>query len=235
MSSGGLLSTEPSRLKPSNCPPCPVPAARCPLPSPSHQQAMDRRTAEQFMRQASLHACIWQAAAAWMGCFTSCTHLSSAPRTPCNTCPALRPALPRILPCSWMAGTCWRIVPGGCTWGEGVPPRKQQCRSSTGCHRCPVSNRTSRHRWPPPRAPPPALPCQLPPPPPPACQPMLAGPVTQPTPAVLAFPRRIWTTRNFLKGLELCQRIGEVAEAEGHHPDLHLTGWGRHRCRLASA
>lgn len=27
-----------------------------------------------------------------------------------------------------------------------------------------------------------------------------------------------------LQALELCDRIGEVAEAEGHHPDLHLTG-----------
>jgi hypothetical protein len=25
-----------------------------------------------------------------------------------------------------------------------------------------------------------------------------------------------------LQGLELFQRVGEVAEAEGHHPDLHL-------------
>ena len=35
--------------------------------------------------------------------------------------------------------------------------------------------------------------------------------------------RRRFTTKNFLRGLDLCDRIAEVAEAEGHHPDLHLT------------
>lgn len=33
--------------------------------------------------------------------------------------------------------------------------------------------------------------------------------------------------RNFQAGLELFKRIGEVAEAEGHHPDLHLEGYNR--------
>jgi len=37
--------------------------------------------------------------------------------------------------------------------------------------------------------------------------------------------RRTMRTKNFLKGLELFKRVGEVAEAEGHHPDLHLVGW----------
>lgn len=27
------------------------------------------------------------------------------------------------------------------------------------------------------------------------------------------------------QGLELFSRVGAVAEAEGHHPDLHLEGW----------
>ncbi|XP_050218567.1 pterin-4-alpha-carbinolamine dehydratase 2, mitochondrial-like [Mercurialis annua] len=31
--------------------------------------------------------------------------------------------------------------------------------------------------------------------------------------------------RSFIKGLELFQLVGNVAEAEGHHPDLHLVGW----------
>ncbi|KAA0052567.1 putative pterin-4-alpha-carbinolamine dehydratase isoform X1 [Cucumis melo var. makuwa] len=31
--------------------------------------------------------------------------------------------------------------------------------------------------------------------------------------------------KSFLKGMELFQLIAEVAEAEGHHPDLHLVGW----------
>jgi 4a-hydroxytetrahydrobiopterin dehydratase len=34
-----------------------------------------------------------------------------------------------------------------------------------------------------------------------------------------------WEVRNFAAGLELMRRIGEVAEAEGHHPDLHLTAY----------
>ena len=33
--------------------------------------------------------------------------------------------------------------------------------------------------------------------------------------------------RNFKAGLELFSRIGEVAEAEGHHPDLHLVGYNQ--------
>ncbi|CAK9321167.1 unnamed protein product [Citrullus colocynthis] len=31
--------------------------------------------------------------------------------------------------------------------------------------------------------------------------------------------------KSFLKGMELFKLIAEVAEAEGHHPDLHLVGW----------
>lgn len=36
--------------------------------------------------------------------------------------------------------------------------------------------------------------------------------------------RRTWVVKNFVKGLALCGKIAEVAESEGHHPDLHLTG-----------
>ncbi len=39
--------------------------------------------------------------------------------------------------------------------------------------------------------------------------------------------RQEWKVRNFQAGLELFKRIGEVAEAEGHHPDLHLEGYNR--------
>ena len=35
--------------------------------------------------------------------------------------------------------------------------------------------------------------------------------------------RRRLVAKNFAAGLQLCQRIGELAEAEGHHPDFHLT------------
>ena len=34
-----------------------------------------------------------------------------------------------------------------------------------------------------------------------------------------------WKVKNFVAGLELMQRIGKIAEEEGHHPDLHLTGY----------
>ncbi|KAK9810718.1 hypothetical protein WJX73_002354 [Symbiochloris irregularis] len=37
--------------------------------------------------------------------------------------------------------------------------------------------------------------------------------------------RRNWKTRNFMSALELCSRFGAIAEEQGHHPDLHLTGW----------
>ncbi|KAI8476476.1 MAG: transcriptional coactivator/pterin dehydratase [Monoraphidium minutum] len=37
--------------------------------------------------------------------------------------------------------------------------------------------------------------------------------------------RRRYRTKNFMKGLDLFQRIAEVAEAEGHHPDLALESW----------
>ncbi|KAG6692043.1 hypothetical protein I3843_10G089400 [Carya illinoinensis] len=36
---------------------------------------------------------------------------------------------------------------------------------------------------------------------------------------------RSWRVKSFTKGLELFTRVAEVAEAEGHHPDLHLVGW----------
>ncbi|CAK7350271.1 unnamed protein product [Dovyalis caffra] len=36
---------------------------------------------------------------------------------------------------------------------------------------------------------------------------------------------RSWKVKSFTKGLELFQLVGNVAETEGHHPDLHLVGW----------
>ncbi|KAK2077787.1 hypothetical protein QBZ16_004635 [Prototheca wickerhamii] len=43
---------------------------------------------------------------------------------------------------------------------------------------------------------------------------------------------RLYRTGSFLKALELCDRVAEVAEAEGHHPDIHLTGWNRLKLQL---
>ena len=37
--------------------------------------------------------------------------------------------------------------------------------------------------------------------------------------------RREWTARNFVAGLRFFDKVGELAEAEGHHPDLHLQGY----------
>ena len=35
--------------------------------------------------------------------------------------------------------------------------------------------------------------------------------------------RKLITCRNFMEAVGLIQRIAELAEAEDHHPDLHLT------------
>ena len=36
---------------------------------------------------------------------------------------------------------------------------------------------------------------------------------------------REWRTRDFETALRFFDRVGELAEAEGHHPDLHLTSY----------
>ena len=37
--------------------------------------------------------------------------------------------------------------------------------------------------------------------------------------------RREWHVKNFMAGMEFFQRVAELAEDEGHHPDLHLVGY----------
>ncbi len=37
--------------------------------------------------------------------------------------------------------------------------------------------------------------------------------------------RREWRVRDFMTGLDFFRRVGDVAEAEGHHPDLHLVSY----------
>jgi 4a-hydroxytetrahydrobiopterin dehydratase len=37
--------------------------------------------------------------------------------------------------------------------------------------------------------------------------------------------RREWQVKNFMAGLEFFRHIGQVAEEEDHHPDLHLVGY----------
>src|SRR5688572_7041358 len=37
--------------------------------------------------------------------------------------------------------------------------------------------------------------------------------------------RRRWRVKDFVTGLDFFHRVGAVAEAEGHHPDLHLANY----------
>ena len=37
--------------------------------------------------------------------------------------------------------------------------------------------------------------------------------------------RREWRAKDFATGLDFFNRVGQLAEAEDHHPDLHLTGY----------
>ena len=36
---------------------------------------------------------------------------------------------------------------------------------------------------------------------------------------------RKWRVKDFEAGLEFFRRVGDLADAEDHHPDLHLTGY----------
>ncbi len=37
--------------------------------------------------------------------------------------------------------------------------------------------------------------------------------------------RKDWTVKHFMAGMEFFSKVAEVAEADGHHPDLHLEGY----------
>jgi 4a-hydroxytetrahydrobiopterin dehydratase len=37
--------------------------------------------------------------------------------------------------------------------------------------------------------------------------------------------RREWTVKNFMAGIDFFNKVAEIAENEGHHPDLHLAGY----------
>jgi 4a-hydroxytetrahydrobiopterin dehydratase len=37
--------------------------------------------------------------------------------------------------------------------------------------------------------------------------------------------RREWTAKNFQAAVDFFNRVAELAEQEGHHPDLHLEGY----------
>ena len=37
--------------------------------------------------------------------------------------------------------------------------------------------------------------------------------------------RKDWTVKNFMAGMRFFNRVAEIAEADDHHPDLHLWGY----------
>ncbi len=37
--------------------------------------------------------------------------------------------------------------------------------------------------------------------------------------------RKDWTVRNFLAGLDFFNQVAQLAEADGHHPDLHIESY----------
>jgi 4a-hydroxytetrahydrobiopterin dehydratase len=37
--------------------------------------------------------------------------------------------------------------------------------------------------------------------------------------------RREWTVKNFMAGMDFLNQVAEIAEAEEHHPDVHLAGY----------
>ena len=37
--------------------------------------------------------------------------------------------------------------------------------------------------------------------------------------------RKDWVVKNFMAGMQFFKLVAEVAEADGHHPDLHLEGY----------
>jgi 4a-hydroxytetrahydrobiopterin dehydratase len=45
---------------------------------------------------------------------------------------------------------------------------------------------------------------------------------------------RQWKFKNFVAALGFCNQIGELSEAEQHHPDLHLTGYRHVRVVLTT-
>jgi 4a-hydroxytetrahydrobiopterin dehydratase len=43
-----------------------------------------------------------------------------------------------------------------------------------------------------------------------------------------------WTRKNFKEAMAFLNRVAEIAEAEQHHPDLHLTGYKNVRIALTT-
>ncbi len=45
---------------------------------------------------------------------------------------------------------------------------------------------------------------------------------------------RVYTFADFKEALAFVDRVGAIAEADGHHPDIHLTGWNHVRLDLST-
>ncbi len=45
---------------------------------------------------------------------------------------------------------------------------------------------------------------------------------------------REYVLKNFMAGVDLINRIAKIAEAENHHPNLHLTGYRKLRVELST-
>lgn len=37
--------------------------------------------------------------------------------------------------------------------------------------------------------------------------------------------RKEWTVKHFMAGMDFFNRVAEIAEEDGHHPDLHIEGY----------
>ena len=37
--------------------------------------------------------------------------------------------------------------------------------------------------------------------------------------------RKDWKVKNFMAGMKFFNQVAEIAEADGHHPDIHLEGY----------
>lgn len=37
--------------------------------------------------------------------------------------------------------------------------------------------------------------------------------------------RKDWTVKHFMAGMDFFNRVAQVAEGDGHHPDLHIEGY----------
>lgn len=44
--------------------------------------------------------------------------------------------------------------------------------------------------------------------------------------------RKKWTVKNFMSAIDFFNRVAQLAEDEGHHPDLHLEGYRNVRIEI---